>query len=665
MSNYFFGRETQLSLLRRNFFVTSPGTGFCGSVKGPNDIGKTMLIREAAKEFESKPHPNVYYFATGIIASGSYWQFWVELIRRFAKQITEEKLYAAPNPDPDFIELITDAYAFFGDDQNMDRMGTGSFHSDAIEHLNFLFTAYTELGIHILITIDEFDNARAAFPVDGGDGSFFQRLYMLSPKSMNEYRVSILLISRRRIGTIAHHMADGSDIESAFPPFIVLRGFTNAELDEYFASYQDIEGLTLEEQDRRDVIYFCGRHPGQLMKMRTLYERYYVEGEDITPASLYFEYGEEMQTLYERMNKLLRTEFVDAEMQCNCVGTFAQVFIGPTYDTNIKSRLDQLFKYGLISKWDNAKSGENIFQLAGLPCDADAEHRFEYEPMSPYYIEFFKSRVLPEERDTIGRMMETAEMDVRAGILAVLKTMFPDTWEEKLEGFTNAGKQHFRAQLDAIAYQNDTYTRNVTYTNLDVMSYLDYANIIVAYWEPMKAYFSSFRTPDELREKFQFLYDCRNCYAHNNLRILDEQSCARLKDYCSDVIRDYEQGEKGEKAETVAPVMETVVAPAAGGSAGAGAVGSTVAEEPVVIPSEEQIKELLEAGEKVVFVYKEKKMPKGNLRGCIKGYGYPAGISKPMIAGFGFTVPPRPGAEFEAQVMRWDQNAGMFNLIAP
>ena len=640
MKRYFFGRREQLDLLRKEFFVRTPGDGFCGAVMGPNDIGKTMLIREAAKEFERHPHPNVYYFATGIIATGSYWQFWGELIRRFSDQIPEDALWSSPYPNSYFIKIVLNAYSFFQNPENMDRIGSSSFHSEAIRHLNFLFLAYTKIGIHILITIDEFDNARAAFPVDGGDGSFFQRLYMLSPKSANEYSLSIILISRRRIGTIAHHMADGSDIESAFPPFIVLRGFANDEMNEYFASYDEIPGLKLTEEQKQHIIYFCGRHPGQLMKMRTLYERHYIEGTDVSPVELYRSYGEEMQTLYERMNTLLRSEYVDADKQENCVGTFFQVFVGPTYDQNIRNRIEQLYKYGILSKWD--KSGKNIFQLAGLPYNDDLEQHFDYEPMSPYYIEFFKARVLPEEMDMLDRLMTIAEQDVRAGILNTLKGSFPDSWEEILTDFTSSSKQHYRVKLDMIALQNDANTRNITYTNLDVMAYNDYSKIISSYWDRMQLYFRSFKTLPELQNAFSFLNDCRNCFAHNNSDILDEQNCSRLRDLCTILINDYELGEKGIPIERVSARTSTVVN-----------------------PSLQQIQELLDSGESVIFCYQEKKKPNGNLRGILKGYGYPAGISKAMLTGFGIGFTPSIGDEIEAKILRWDSNAGMFNLIAP
>ena len=642
MKQYFFGREKELDLLRKKFFVSEPGLGYCAALNGPNDIGKTMLIRQAVKQFEETPHPNVYYFPTQIVADSSYWAFWSSLIEDFSDQITDEVLHASPKQNPKYVKQILDAYQFFTSMENQNQMGTRGYHNHAIRHLNRIFRAYTELGIHILITIDEFDNARTAFPSDGGDGSFFQRLYMLSPKSANEYSLSILLLSRRRISTIAHHMEDGSDIESAFPPVIVLRGFDNQEMECYFDSYQDLPCGQPDEIQQQKIYYLCGRHPGQLMKIRDLFERYYDGSKVLDPLQLYHDYGQEMTTLYERMNKLLRTEFVDRTNQRNCVGVFSQLYVGPAYDPNLPNYLEQLYKYGLLSKWD--KRSKNIFQLAGLPYEDDSERRFDYEPMSPYYVEYFRSKVLPEELDGLNRLMSLAEQNVRDGILKVLKTHLPDTWENVLDNFTSDSKQNYRTNLDLLAYENDANARNIAYTNLDVLAYTDYSRIICTYWEQMRPFFRSFRTKDELKVEFEFLRDGRNCFAHNNAKILDEHSCSRLRELCSRLIQDYEMGENN------VPVEEPATPAAKSGT---------------VSPTLQQIQDLQNSTGTVIFCYQEKKKPKGNLRGIIKGYGFPAGISKAMLAGFGEGFEPKIGDEFETAVDRWDANAGMFNLMAP
>lgn len=306
--NYYNFCEKELDLLRKEFFVTTPGAGYCAAITGPNDIGKTELIKHAAKRFEETPHPNVYYFPTQIVAESSYWTFWSILICDFSDQITEENLHAAPNPDPYYIEQIKAAYEFFGNIENQNQIGTRGYHNHAIRHLNKIFRAYTE---------------------------------------------------------------------------------------------------------------------------------------------------------------------------------------------------------------------------------------------------------------------------------------------------------------------------------------------------PMRKYFRSFDAAETLKSSFEYLNDCRNCFAHNNAKVLDEHSCSRLRELCSKLIRDFEEGEQN------IPLKPVKKMPTA----------SKVSEAPM--PTLQQIEALLNSKEPVVFCYQEKKQPKGNLRGVIKGCGFSASISKLVLSDFGTDFSPQIGDEFNAIVARWDSNAGLFNLIAP
>ena len=117
-----------------------------------------------------------------------------------------------------------------------------------------------------------------------------------------------------------------------------------------------------------------------------------------------------------------------------------------------------------------------------------------------------------------------------------------------------------------------------------------------------------------------------------------------LRELCSRLIQDYEKGENN------IPVEEPATPTAKSGA---------------VSPTLQQIQDLQNSTGTVIFCYQEKKKPKGNLRGIIKDYGFPAGISKAMLAGFGEGFEPKIGDEFETVVDRWDANAGMFNLMAP
>ncbi|MCM1441001.1 MAG: hypothetical protein NC131_17635, partial [Roseburia sp.] len=543
---FFWDREEDLALLTRLFFIREPGRGFCAALNGSNEVGKTTLVRKAAEQFEAGDHPNVYYFPTSIMASSSYWGFWTQLVQDFARSIGEEELLRAPSPKKMYISDILKAYQFFETGEEGFQAQGVSFHDRATRNLNLLFMAYTQIGIHILISIDEFDVAREAFPASSGDGSFFRQQFSLSPKTPRPYRLSILIISRRRPNTIAHHMAGGSNFEDAYPPLFTLRGFSQRGMEQYFESYAALPCGVPGEERRRQICYFCGRHPGLLMKMRRLYDYYWRADTDPDPAALYRDHGQTITTSYERMTRLMREERVDSS-GTKCISAFVQAFIGPSYDESLPTQLEQIYGYGFLSRLEKGKP--SIYQMAGL---GDGE--VDYEPLSPYYVNYVRVKVLPEDRSGLGNLVDEVELEVRRVILARLQSCHPQDWQRILDNFTTDAKQGFRENLDRVAYRNDADSRNVTYSNLDVMAFHDYSRIIRQHWPEMRDAFPSFwgkgklrrdeelrQEKDELREQFAFLNECRNCYAHNNGRVLSPQSCANLRLLCERLLRDLER----------------------------------------------------------------------------------------------------------------------------
>lgn len=635
----FIGREDELKQLRQDIFVTEPGPGHCYSLIGPNEVGKTTLVRKAAAEFREKEHPHVYYFPTSLMACTGYWDFWVSLIQAFSRRITEEELYDAPDADLEYIQDLLRIYQFFNDDKQLDQMGQRSFHIKATGYLNSLFEDYTDLGIHIILTIDEFDNAAKVFPSDSGDGSFFQRLFTFTPKGASILNLSILLISRRRVGTIAHHMSDGSDFEAGFPP-ITLRGFTDENMEAYFDSYSQLPCGKLDDRRRRDVIYFCGRHPGLLTKMRHTIAEHCQPGVQPNVGMLYRDYGLAMTTIYERMCKLMRMEYVNQERTKNCIGPFAQAFVGPAYDPHLPDWIEQMYQYGFLTKGYPGK--KNIFHMAGLLDGSENANGqgFQYEPLSPYFVEYFKNRILPDELDGLIKLLNQTELTIRKVILDRLKTL-PD-WETKLENYIPAKKIYFRDNLESFAAANDASLRNLTFTGLDVMSFSDYAFIICDQWTLMSSYFGSFTTRTDLRDEFRFLKDARDCSAHNNAEVLNERSCARLRELCTRLMKDMEAGEQLERDRLRAQK-----------AAAWAALPYPPLAEQTDLP-----------GKTVTFRCQELS-ENGGLRGVLSDGGFGAGFSKKKLENRGAASDAYVGTDFSAVVISWDANERLFWLDFP
>ena len=623
MSDFFIGRKEELDYLGKHFFVNHPSKGTCYSLQGPNDIGKTSLVKKARELFDSQDHPNVYYFNINFESSyKTHWGFWVKLIKKIAKTITKEELVCAPNPDESTIDDILCSYNFFSDNSNLrmlDEERFEEYNGYAIDYFDSLFDNFSYLGIHILLTIDEFDKAEEAFPRETNDGTFFNQLFNLSPKASDSPMLSILLISRKRVGTIAHHMYDGSDFESAFPLLrqSPLRGFSDEDLQLFFDSFSEIGLDIIDNEFKEEVLDICGRHPGLLTKMRSLYEDYYAYEGSCSPKKLYLKYSQGIDTIFNRMMSHLRKEILtrQASIPQNCIDSFNQAFIGPAYDNNLSSNLSKMVQYGILSI--NSKN--------------------KYEPISECFVRFFKESISIDDLGGLGKLISETEKSVRRTILQTLKENNPDNWEETLNEINPKKTINFLPSLETIAIENNARLRGIEYSVLNVYGFDEYAVIIIKYWEYMELYFRSYNSKT-LKEDFCVLTKSRNVKAHENIEILDEQSCSNLNRICNRILSDIEKGikklpiEKEESSRELSPGFEETL-----------------------------------IGETVTFCITEIKS-KGNLIGYFEfgGNKYKAGISKNEKPKFGFCYPINIGETVLAKIGGYSENSGnpLYNLVA-
>lgn len=314
----FIGRQSELNRLRQDVFFVNPNSyGFCYSLIGLNGIGKTTLIRKLTEEFKSNIPEKTFCFSTDITDGISFWMFWTKLILKFSKAITEDVLIqAAITAGYDNTKEIMEVYEFFK--ENKTYTDTFEFRSQAIIYLSELFSYYSEIGIRIIITIDEFDRAQEVFK----DGQFFQFLFNLTPKgSLTALNLSIITVSRRRVSTIAHHMQEGSNFEDAFPP-LALKGFNDTELVKYFDTYKQLPCGELSEDVQKQILYLCGRSPGLLMGLR--HELEVIDEPNTDIGWLYAEHGQFIKNAYSRMITLMESTFADRAYQKPLLEVFIQ-----------------------------------------------------------------------------------------------------------------------------------------------------------------------------------------------------------------------------------------------------------------------------------------------------------------------------------------------------
>lgn len=622
----FIGREAELDRFRKDvFFVEEGSYGYCSSLIGLNGIGKTALIRRLSEEFECNQPEKTFYYATTMEDGITYWSFWINLIYQMSFDIDQEylseKIPSPTMPERNAIKKILALYDFV----NTNAMDTSSasYKQQFTILFNDLFKNYTTLGIRIIITIDEFDRAQQIFK----DGQFFQKLFSLSPKgSATRLNLSIITISRRRVSTIAHHMQDGSSFEAAYPT-IALKGFTNQELNEYFETYRSLPCGYPTDEEKQQILYLCGRSPDILMPFR--HELETLENA-LDVSNIYSEHGLFIKNSYNRMITLLESTYADRAHQKPLLEVFIQYFIGPVYDDSFDMEVPMLYDYGFVLKSDREDNGFSTSKASTSEEETNARNRILYEPIAPYFIEYIKHFIIPNALTNLSGLLIKAEKLIREVIEKEMRTAFSDSWEKEINQYADQ-KDYYLETLQIKALQNDFSGSSIS--KLNVISFKEYYYIIKDHWNLFEKYFTAYADKQALYQAMSLLSESRNTSAHLNLVVYNGENRRKLREACELFIN----------------CLDNDVS----------------IEEPSVLPTEEEINNLITEATKVTFCCQAIKMPKKNLRGIIKEFGFAAGIAQSKLEDFGFTEEPKVGDEYIAIVERWDANAKIFNLKAP
>ena len=378
MSELFIGRKKELQQLLDGFFSAEK---FSAAVVGPNGIGKTFLVAKAAELFEQNAAANTCYASVVMPQTENYLLAIAHIMNAVARAIPERKLRRIEGADSYTVDDIANGYAFF---QNSTDAELTASSIRVMNHCTDIFAALTELGVKLMLSIDEFDFT--AGMDDTNNAAFLKWLFDLSAKTHSkDCSCNVLLIARNSMETLSRKFMSrypASNFVDAYKDSrFTLRGFSEEELSEYFASYAALPCGVPCETHRQLIHQFCGRHPALLAEMRTLYAQANGAEQAVSPAQIFSDNWGGFTTAYKRLTTLLEKEIL-AQDGTTGLSVFYQLFIGSPYSDGFASHCSTLSSSGLITRTDD-EPGADIFSLADMPRPS---HSAGYEPISPYYL---------------------------------------------------------------------------------------------------------------------------------------------------------------------------------------------------------------------------------------------------------------------------------------
>ncbi len=500
----------------------------CRALNGPNNTGKTTLVCRLAEQFRQARPAHAFCFFTTLFGKDSVDDYWIRLFREMGFTLTQEELEAAPGADAASVRSLLDSFARFRDDDAAD------LSRESLKRLtDGVFDRLNAIGVRIILIIDEFDRAQAMCR----DGVFFNDLFNLSQKGHPGSIHSVLLISRRHLETIQVHTDAGSHLADAYPR-LQLRGFANDELLLYFNSYKDLPGIVLDDQRKRDILYYCGRNPGLLMRMR---EDLLYAGPGQSIAGVFSDHRDNYTTTYRRMIRLMREERIGGPESETCYSVFLEEFFGPVTCANHAAQMQALHNRGFVTlsyRMDDDPDPEapdrglvlsNLYAIAGQ--EPDTKEAF-YEPLSLFFLQYIVSEQLADDQGTLSAMLVNTELTLRNILRTWLSRKLGEDWAATLLSNFNPGKDKcfFLDTLRSEIRDNNASSRGITGSILDVISFQGYHSIIVMFGLDATL-LKYLRAPS--RNEMAFLTRCRNLNAHLNLPVLSHASVLRLREDCA------------------------------------------------------------------------------------------------------------------------------------
>ncbi|MCR5176924.1 MAG: hypothetical protein K6C05_08770 [Anaerovibrio sp.] len=519
----------------------SKGKKVMRSIMGPNRIGKTSLARELIRRFDNEGHHNTLVIRTSlqdVIDSDNgngFWPFWLgEVVESIFDNKNENNridFEQIKSENEKIYSKIISIRDFFADEKTKDELYEKkkiATRSKAWKQLQTLFEKLLQCKQNILLVIDEFDMAQEVF---GGGGEFFNKLRGLLDGEPNA--LSVVTISRRSLPCIEEDTTKhGSTLAGKFPTFKVF-GYGNSELDLYFDILAN-HGCKLSDEQKENVIYYCGRSPYYLAIMGNAiltWKKKYGDSslKDMNIDQLFQEKQTEYYESFRRVVDVLQEEQLYWPM--------LQLFVGPQIDLDEVSE-KKLLGYGYCIRKNNLKSDSNDEYKDKYNTYED---EYDYLTISNSFIDYLKIQKKKDVENIFSELTQ-AEQLLRNCVRNHMEAKNSETWKDELHDIVmkdaNEDRRK-RLERDLKRYNSmreDAGNPDGTDDSiLNVINLSELGQVITSEWDDYKKYLPSNINRDEFTKGMTILNKVRNPVAHCNGSIVPHDDILKAKEFSKQI----------------------------------------------------------------------------------------------------------------------------------
>lgn len=351
----------------------------------------------------------------------------------------------------------------------------------------------------ILFILDEFDQARHLFQGE----TAFQRLRELA--DYPDYRLSLVLTSRRSIGDIERLAGSTSPFHNIFQ-VQRLTMFNDEDLEMYFSQFLSV-GISISDDNREQVLFYCGAHPYLLEMLGCEIVEMFRQNQEIDVDKAAATISQSIFEHYDDMIRLLEEE--------GTLDKLIQILFGPVIDIKPVD-VTELQNYGLIKL---TEQGTYV---------AYSEHFHDYLKLYERSTEF-AADLWPIWRDT--------EKALREVITITMLNTHGENWIETLQKARPNLKRIFDVCRDAQQKEEKSFGDRASQNLIDFTYPADLFEIICArgLWrEHFQPIFGN--NPNYWDERKKLLAKFRNPLAHNRAEILQPHELIIVEGYCKEIL---------------------------------------------------------------------------------------------------------------------------------